>query len=58
MKPHYLFVAPPSLGALQERLQNRNTETPEQIDTRLRNAEAEVLWGTEPGNFDYVVVNR
>ena len=49
-----LFIAPPSLAALAERLHGRGTETPEQVATRLERAKMELGYATE---FDAVVVN-
>lgn len=49
-----VFIAPPSWGALKERLVGRGTETPEQMARRLRTAEGELAVADE---FDHVVVN-
>ena len=49
-----IFMMPPSLQALRTRLVERGTETPEQLETRLRNAEIEMAAAPE---YDYVVVN-
>jgi guanylate kinase len=46
---------PPSIEALRRRLEHRGTETPEQRDVRLRNAEIEMAAAPE---YDYVVVNE
>lgn len=56
-QPKYIFIAPPSLDSLAERLTNRATETPESLERRLANAAAEVEYGLAPGNFDAVIVN-
>ncbi len=50
-----VFVLPPSWASLRHRLVNRGTETPEQVETRLRNARAEVA---TLSMYDYVIVNR
>ncbi len=40
-----IFIMPPSLEELRRRLTKRGTETPEQIETRLHNAAAEMeVW--------------
>lgn len=40
-----IFIMPPSLEELRHRLTKRGTETPEQIETRLRNASSEMeVW--------------
>ncbi|MCU0330693.1 MAG: guanylate kinase [Candidatus Kapabacteria bacterium] len=49
-----LFIAPPSMEILAERLRNRKTETTDQIETRLARAEMEM--GTR-NHFDHVIVN-
>lgn len=55
--PKYLFIAPPSLEILQQRLIQRGTETPESIERRSRNAAKELEYGLQPGNFDKIIVN-
>ena len=40
-----LFLCPPSIGALRTRLENRGTETPQTIHTRLTNAIKEIEIG-------------
>ncbi len=49
-----VFIAPPSLEALRARLVGRGTDTPEQIERRLRSAERELEARSE---FAHVVVN-
>jgi len=53
----FIFIAPPSMDALRDRLINRGTETPETLERRFQNARAELDYGLQPGNFDAVVVN-
>jgi guanylate kinase len=50
-----IFMMPPSLDALRKRLLARGTETTDQLDLRLRNAEIEMAAAPE---YDYVVVNE
>ena len=50
-----IFIMPPSIEALQRRLEHRATETPEERAVRLRNAEIEMAAAPE---YDYVVVNE
>jgi guanylate kinase len=50
-----IFIMPPSVEALKRRLDIRGTETPEQREVRLRNAEIEMAAAPE---YDYVVVNE
>ena len=42
-----VFIMPPSVDALQRRLVMRGTETPEQLQVRLRNAEIEMAASPE-----------
>jgi guanylate kinase len=49
-----IFIMPPSIKALQRRLEHRGTETSEQRAVRLRNAEIEMA----APEYDYVVVNE
>jgi guanylate kinase len=49
-----VFVAPPAPASLRERLLGRGTDSPEQIDQRLRTAELELAAAEE---FQHVVVN-
>jgi guanylate kinase len=50
-----IFVAPPSIDALVERLTSRATETTEELRLRQRNGAAEMARQRE---YDYVVVNE
>ncbi|MBW3535138.1 MAG: guanylate kinase [Gemmatimonadetes bacterium] len=49
-----VFVFPPSLETLLERLEKRGTERPEEVARRLRSARDEL---ERAADFDYVVVN-
>ncbi|MDO4740735.1 MAG: guanylate kinase [Eubacteriales bacterium] len=49
-----IFILPPTRAELVRRLSGRGTETKEQLQTRIRNAEAEVR---EAEKFKYLVVN-
>jgi guanylate kinase len=49
-----VFIAPPSLDALRARLMGRGTDTPEEVEARLRTAEGEMAARDE---FAHVVVN-
>lgn len=55
--PRCVFIKPPSLQILEERLRNRGTETEETLKKRLSRAALELQYGEEPGNFDLVIVN-
>ena len=54
---HYVFIAPPSVAVLEERLRKRATETEDKIRIRLENAKAELAFGRAEGNFDAIVEN-
>jgi guanylate kinase len=49
-----LFIAPPNMKVLEQRLISRGTETNSQIQTRLQRAEMEIK---ESEKFDYVLIN-
>lgn len=54
--PHgrFIFIVPPDVEELRRRLEKRDTETPEVIALRLRNAIKEM---ESSADFDYIVVN-
>lgn len=49
-----IFIQPPSLAVLRQRLTGRGTDTPEVIEERLARASYELTFATE---FDKVVIN-
>jgi guanylate kinase len=49
-----IFIKPPSLEVLKERLQKRGTDTEEQIKTRVDKAAEEIAFSN---NFDHIVLN-
>jgi len=49
-----IFIKPPSLFVLEQRLKNRRTETPEQINMRLNKAQEELTYADK---FDYILLN-
>lgn len=55
--PRYIFIAPPSLEALRARLVGRGTEDEAAMAIRLKNAEAEVEFGTHQEFWDAIVIN-
>ncbi len=50
----YIFITPPTLEDLKIRLEERNTESNEDIQERLSNAEKEMSFAEQ---YDYVIVN-
>jgi guanylate kinase len=49
-----IFILPPSYEVLKNRLIARGTDTPEELDVRLRNAPKELR---QYSAFDYVIIN-
>ncbi|MEI8175454.1 MAG: guanylate kinase [Candidatus Omnitrophota bacterium] len=49
-----IFIVPPSIGALKERLTKRNSDGPGEIAKRLTRARRELTYA---GKYDYCVVN-
>jgi guanylate kinase len=49
-----IFILPPSYEILRDRLVRRGTDTPEQLELRLRNAPDELR---QYAAFDYVIIN-
>jgi len=49
-----IFILPPSYEVLRQRLQARGTDTPEELELRLRNAPAELR---QYSSFEYVIIN-
>lgn len=53
----YLFIAPPTIDHLKERLMMRSSEKEHEIEVRLRNAIHEIAYGHEEGQFEKVIIN-
>jgi len=51
----YIFILPPSINTLRERLVCRGAESKEAIDMRIKIAEKEIQHYTE---YDYVIINN
>lgn len=51
----FIFLAPPTLDELRPRLVNRGTESPDELDKRLRNAQDEMQYFPR---YDYIVRNH
>lgn len=52
-----IFVIPPSMSVLEQRLVDRHTETAEVIAIRIHNAKAQMEYGLTPNQFDVILVN-
>ncbi len=50
----FIFILPPTMEALRERLEKRMSNSPEEIETRLRRASEEIK---DYKMYDYVIVN-
>jgi guanylate kinase len=50
-----LFIMPPSLEVLEERLRTRSTDSPEEIKRRIGKAREEMTYA---GSFDHVIINN
>lgn len=57
LNPVYLFISPPSMSALQERLQQRGTEGEAAVQKRLAAALEEIQYAKKPNVHDLVIVN-
>jgi guanylate kinase len=57
LQPRYVFIAPPSMAVLEQRLRGRGTETEDVVQVRLTTARQEMTYMDKPGFFDKVVVN-
>lgn len=54
----FVFIMPPDVGVLEQRLRNRGTESNEQIEIRLKNAEDEMEYATSDTDpFDLILLN-
>lgn len=57
LNPRFVFVKPPSVKILEERLRSRGTESEDAILKRLKQAREELAYGDVPGNFDIILLN-
>ncbi|KAJ5129216.1 uncharacterized protein N7515_005255 [Penicillium bovifimosum] len=57
LQARFLFLAPPSLEVLEQRLRGRGTETEESLQKRLAQARNELEYAKQPGAHDKIVVN-
>lgn len=52
-----IFINPPSMEVLENRLRARNTESHQTLARRLDIAKGEIAYGLTPNNFDHVLLN-
>ncbi|KAJ5359887.1 hypothetical protein N7517_009078 [Penicillium concentricum] len=57
LNARFLFLAPPSLEVLEQRLRGRGTETEESLEKRLSQARNELEYAKQPAAHDKIVVN-
>jgi len=57
IQSNYVFIHPPSMEVLKQRLEGRGTETPESLASRLELAKKDTEYGLGEGNFNIVIVN-
>ncbi|KAI2804579.1 hypothetical protein BLOT_003566 [Blomia tropicalis] len=57
LNPRFVFIKPPSMEILEDRLRNRGTETEESIKRRLDKAIEELRFGEIEGIFDLTITN-
>lgn len=57
LNARFLFIAPPSIEELRQRLEGRGTENTESLQNRLNQAIAELEYAKEPGAHDVTIVN-
>lgn len=57
LNPRCIFISPPNLQVLEQRLRGRGTETEETIKKRLNRAVEELNLGNCKSTWDYKIVN-
>uniref|UniRef100_T1JVR7 Guanylate kinase-like domain-containing protein n=1 Tax=Tetranychus urticae TaxID=32264 RepID=T1JVR7_TETUR len=58
LKPLFVFVKPPSLEVLEQRLRARGTESIENIDRRLKRAKEDLCMEGIENYFDLIIINE
>lgn len=58
LKAIFIFIAPPTIDELEQRLKGRGTESDEQVTSRLSAAAKEMESLKEAGLYDYVLFNE
>lgn len=57
LNARFLFLQPPSVEVLEQRLRGRASDSEEAILARLKQAENEIAYSKTPGVHDQIVVN-
>ncbi|GAB1606948.1 guanylate kinase-like isoform X1, partial [Argonauta hians] len=53
----YLFIEPPSVDELENRLRKRASETPDTLKKRLNTAAAALEYARQPNVYDHIIIN-
>lgn len=57
LNARYVFVKPPSMDVLIERLKSRGTESEESLKKRIDSAKESMDYADQKGSYDHIVVN-
>lgn len=57
LEPWFIFIEPPTMEELENRLRLRSTEDEESLRSRLQVAANEMEYGKTPGNFHLIILN-
>lgn len=57
LNARYVFVKPPSMDVLIERLKSRGTESEESLKKRIASAQESMDYANQKGSYDHIVVN-
>lgn len=58
MNARFLFLSPPSIEILEQRLRGRGTDSEEAVQKRLAQAEKEMAFAKEEGAHEKIVINN
>ncbi|KAI8097087.1 guanylate kinase [Halteromyces radiatus] len=57
LNPKYIFIQPPSVEVLEQRLRGRGTEKEEAVLARLAASKLELAYAQEPNAYDTIIIN-
>ena len=57
LNARFLFLQPPSVEVLEQRLRGRASDSEEAILARLKQAENEIAYSKTPGVHDQIIIN-
>lgn len=55
--PRFIYIKPPSMEALRQRLQGRGSETEDSLKKRLDTAQESLEYSMQSGAYDHIIVN-